>query len=388
MAAQPTRLLTLFPATVVGVAAMVGTGVFVAWNPAYHYAGSWLLLALLIAAGVASFNALSNARMARIFPVGGGGYVYGRECVSPVAGQLAGWFFLVGKAASASAAALAIGVYVLPEHQKWVAVASIGLVFLINAMGVRYSVRAMVILLSGVLTVLLSLLVVTSLQSPEPDFAALKSPQGPVGVLAGAGILFVAFAGYARIAVMGSDVEQPQRTIPRAMGVSLVVVLVLYSGTAMALISFPDSMEWIAPVEYLAREVHYPGFAISAAAALAAGSALFALLAGMGRMVGAMSLGGHLPRRWGVVNNRRVPVVAEAGVAVILVGVTLAGSISINLALSAIFVLGYYGVIHLSSMSRIAYAHAPVGRGIRWGVPLLGLALNLSVVTAILVVSW
>ena len=68
------RSLGLSGAVVVGVGAMLGTGVFAVWTPAYALAGSGLLVSLLIAAGIASLNAISTARLAAIIPRAGGAY--------------------------------------------------------------------------------------------------------------------------------------------------------------------------------------------------------------------------------------------------------------------------------------------------------------------------
>ncbi len=381
----PIRSLTLFAAIVVGVSAMVGTGVFVAWQPAFELSGSYLLVALGIAAFIATLNAVSNARMARMFPESGGGYLYGRECIHPVAGQVAGWVFLIGKAASASAAALAIGAYVSPGNERVTAVVSIMVVLLINLGGLRYSIVAMTILISVVLLVLISLSVVAGVTDSTSD-SVLESATGgvsSVNVLAAAGILFVAFAGYARIAVLGSEVRNARRAIPIAIAVSFVIVVVLYFVIALVLFAHPDSLTTVAPLETIATFTGYPRFLVVVAAALAAGSALFALMAGLGRMIYSMSIGGHLPKHWGVlVGQRAVPRRADLMIAIVLVVITLIGSIGINLAVSAFFILIYYLVVHVSSWTRPG---ANRWRSIVLSrvIPGIGVAVNFAVVAAL-----
>lgn len=382
----PPRTLALSSATVVGVSAMVGTGVFVSWNPAYELAGSQLFIALAIAAVIAALNAISNARLARMFPESGGGYVYGRECITPLVGQLAGWAFLIGKSASASAAALAIGVYVAPGNEKTLALVSIALVLVINLLGIRYSVISMTVLITVVLIVLITFALWSArfAATNEAQPQTLISPENTSSVLAAAGILFVAFAGYARIAVLGSEVKNAARNIPLAIAGSLAVVVITYFTIAAVLLSYPKSLQSVTPLEAVAEVTGYPMVVISLAAVLAAGSALFALLAGLGRMVFAMSAGGHLPRALGALSGKRhVPRRADLVIAVVLVGLTLAGSIGFNLAISALFVLTYYGVVHAASLTRSAESQRVTGVMLRWAVPLVGLGTNAVVVGAL-----
>lgn len=391
----PIRTLTLFSAIVVGVSAMVGTGVFVAWQPAFELSGSYLLVALGIAAFIATLNAVSNARMARMFPESGGGYLYGRECIHPVAGQVAGWVFLLGKAASASAAALAIGAYVSPGNERVTAVVGIVLVLFINLCGLRYSVVAMTILVGVVLSVLISVSVIAGITDSISD-SILESATGgvsPTNVLAAAGILFVAFAGYARIAVLGSEVRNAHRNIPVAIAVSLLIVVVLYFVIALVLFAHPDSLTTVAPLETIATLTGYPRFLVVVAAVLAAGSALFALMAGLGRMVYSMSLGGHLPKQWGVLAGQRaVPMRADLMIAIVLVVITLIGSIGINLAVSALFILTYYVVVHLASWTRSGENRSGKSQSgeSRWKsiglsrvIPGIGITANVVVVAAL-----
>ena len=358
---------------------MVGTGVFVAWQPAYQLAGSQLLLAVAIAAVIAILNAISNARLARAFPESGGGYIYGRNRINPFAGQLAGWSFLIGKLASASAASLAIGAYLVPGQEKFVALMSIAVVLLINISGIRFSVIAMTVMIAVVLFVLLSLSAVSGMNT-TPEISIAFQRNQSFNILAAAGIMFVAFAGYARIAVLGSEVKNPTKVIPLAIALSLAIVVVLYLVIALVLLDNTAALESITPIMALAEITGYPLWLVSIAAVLAAGSALFALVAGLGRMVYSMSSGGHLPGSLAVLTgSRAVPIRADLVVALVLIAITLMGSIAFNLAISALFVLTYYAVVHVASWrlpGRMAFTRF---------IPIAGLLGNTLVVGALIV---
>ncbi|MDZ4275254.1 MAG: amino acid permease, partial [Erythrobacter sp.] len=147
------RRLGLTDAVVVGLGAMIGAGVFVAFAPAAARAGSLVWVSLVVAAVVAVCNALSSARLAAQFPSAGGTYVYGRELLGPLPGFLAGWGFVVGKTASCAAMALTVGLYIWPEHTSLVAAASVLALTLLSVLGVQRTATASKVLVGIVLAV-------------------------------------------------------------------------------------------------------------------------------------------------------------------------------------------------------------------------------------------
>jgi len=373
------RTIGIGGATLIGLASMIGTGVFASWSPAYSLAGSALLISLLIAALIATLNAISNARLARIFPQSGGGYVYGKNCLGSNPALIAGFSFLIGKTASASAAALVIGAYLAPDHSRIVAVLAVIIVLALNLRGLRYSLIAMALSVSIVVAIMGSLILFSQASQSLSVTSALPSDLPPeptvVSTLAAAGILFVAFAGYARISVIASEVKRPTLIIPLAVGLSLSIVLVLYFFVASSLLAAPQTLESSTPLEALARVFGYPVWLIQIGALLAAGAALFALMVGIGRMMYAMALDGPLPSSLALVAGpRAVPRRAEILTSVIVLALTVFGGIGVNLAVSGFFVLCYYAVVQFASMTREGN---PV---IRWIIPGAGLSVMTLVV--------
>ena len=117
MTSTPGRLarrLGLFDAVVIGLASMVGAGVFAVFAPAAQAAGAWLPAGLALALGVAACNATSTAQLAATYPTSGGTYVYGREQLGPWWGFAAGWCFVIGKTASCAAMATTFAAYTVP----------------------------------------------------------------------------------------------------------------------------------------------------------------------------------------------------------------------------------------------------------------------------------
>src|SRR4051794_40394204 len=193
------RTLGVGDAVVIGLGSMIGAGIFAALGPAAHAAGSGLLFGLALAAVVAYCNATSSARLAARYPQSGGTYVYGRERLGEFWGYLAGWGFVVGKTASCAAMALTVGSYVWPGQAHAVAVGAVVALTAVNYVGVQkaaWLTRAIV----AVVLAVLAAVVAACLTSADAGYGRLDigSDASVGGVLQAAGLLFFAFAGYAR----------------------------------------------------------------------------------------------------------------------------------------------------------------------------------------------
>lgn len=239
------RRLGVPDAVMIGLGSMIGAGIFAALAPAARAAGSGLLIGLALAALVAYCNATSSARLAARYPASGGTYVYGRERLGDFWGYLAGWGFIVGKTASCAAMALTVGSYVWPGQAHAVAVAAVVALTAVNYTGVQKSALLTRAIVAVVLAVLAAVMV-ASLTSGTADAARLDVGDDATfgGVLQAAGLLFFAFAGYARIATLGEEVRDPARTIPRAIPIALGITLVVYAVVAVSVLMVlgPDGL--------------------------------------------------------------------------------------------------------------------------------------------------
>ncbi|MEU4597717.1 amino acid permease [Nocardia sp. NPDC023988] len=367
-----TRGLGLRDCVVIGLGAMIGAGVFAALGPAAGAAGSWMLLALGIAAVVAYCNAQSSARLAALYPVSGGTYVYGRERLGPFWGYLAGWGFVVGKTASCAAMALTVGSYAWPDHAHVVAVAAVVVITGINYVGVQKSALATRVIVGSVLVVLAAV-VVAGVSGNHSAAIVLDDEIGPYGVLQAAGLLFFAFAGYARIATLGEEVRDPQRTIPRAIMLALAGALAVYTLVAVAALLTLGSGGLAAAHDPLARVVEAAGAGwlapvVRVGAVLAAAGSLMALILGVSRTTLAMARDGHLPATLAAVHPRySVPHHAELAVGVVVA--VLAATVDLRAAIgfSSFAVLAYYLVANLSAATLSTAEIRPA----RW-VPVVG----------------
>jgi APA family basic amino acid/polyamine antiporter len=346
---------------VIGLGSMIGAGVFAAFGPAAKAAGSGLLIGLGIAAVVAYCNATSSARLAAIYPESGGTYVYGRRRLGDFWGYLAGWAFVVGKTASCAAMALTFASYAAPGQLRLVGVAVVVALTAVNAVGIQKSAWATRLIVAIVL-VALGIVVVACIAGGTAGAAHLRPfPGGNVhGILQAAGLLFFAFAGYARIATLGEEVRDPERIIPRAIPLALGITLAVYAAVAVcALLAVgahglaATSAPLRAAVE--AGSLHALAPVVRFGGAVAALGSLLALILGVSRTTFAMARDRHLPALLAAVHPRfgvphRAEIAVGAVVAVLVATVDLRGAIGF----SSFGVLAYYGIANASAWTLTA----------------------------------
>jgi APA family basic amino acid/polyamine antiporter len=368
------RRLGTFDAVTIGLGSMIGAGIFAALAPAAAAAGSGLLIGLAVAAVVAYCNATSSARLAALYPQSGGTYVYGRERLGEFWGYTAGWSFVVGKTASCAAMALTVGYYVWPSWAHAVAAAVVVALTAVNYAGIQKSALLTRIIVALVLAVLAAVVVI-AFGHAGVDMTRLAFGDDITvrGVLEAGGLLFFAFAGYARIATLGEEVRDPASTIPRAIPLALGIALVVYTVVAVAVLSELGSVALgsaSAPLADAVRAAGVPGFepVVRVGAAVAAVGSLLALILGVSRTALAMARDRHLPQALARVHPRfgspyRAEVAVGGIVAVVAAVVDLRGAIGF----SSFAVLLYYAIANASAWT--------LGRRVTPGVGLVGCLL-------------
>lgn len=355
------RKLGYTDAVAIGLGSMIGAGIFGVFAPAAAVAGSGLLIGLFIAAVIAYCNATSSAQLAAQYPTSGGTYVYGRERLGHWAGFVAGWSFVIGKTASCAAMAMVFAAYVAPSGwHKPVAVGATVALVTVNYFGVTRTARLTKLI---VLMVLLSLgLVVSAGAFGEPRGAsglftgALDN--GLYAILQSAGLLFFAFAGYARIATMGEEVRDPARTIPRAIVAGLSVTAALYAAVAVTalLVLGPERLaDSSTPLIDVVTVAGIDGAEpiVRAGAAAAALGALLALIAGVGRTSLAMARNRDLPGWLSAVHpHHQVPHRAEIALGLVIVALVLTVDLRGVIGFSSFGVLLYYFIANLAALTQ------------------------------------
>ncbi|HEX2177025.1 MAG TPA: APC family permease [Nocardioidaceae bacterium] len=356
------RRLGTGDAVFLGLGSMIGAGVFAVFAPAARAGGPGLLIGLAIAAAVAYCNATASAQLAAQYPTSGGTYVYGRERLGEWWGFLAGWGFVVGKTASCAAMALAFAAYAAPTGwQRPVAVFAVAALAAVSYRGITRTARLTRLVVTVALTAL-AVVVAAGLIGAEPDLLR-ADPLGDAGttwygVLQSAGLLFFAFAGYARIATMGEEVRNPARTIPRAIQIALLLTVVVYTLVAVTLLTVLGAEGVAATTAPLAAAVDAGTWEWAAAivrigGAAAALGALLALVAAVGRTTLAMARENDLPGWLAAVHPRhRVPHHADTVLAVVVCLLVLVVDLRNAIGFSSVGVLFYYLIANMAAFTQ------------------------------------
>ena len=373
-------------AVLLGLGSMLGTGAFVGVALAADVAGPWVVPATLLAAAVALCNALSSAQLAAAHPVSGGTYEYGRRLLGPRAGFAAGWLFLGAKGASAATAAVGLVGYLLPLltsrpptpqaddlSSPWAArllgPLAAGVVLAVTAFvagGLRRSNVGNAVLVAAAVGGLGAFLL-ASASGPRLATAITIRETTPARVAEAAALMFVAFAGYGRLATLGEEVRDPARSIPRAMLVTLGLTAAAYVAVAWAVAEWAELVPpgllrtSDAPLADLARRSRFAGSRVAgplpalvtAGAFAALGGSLLNLLLGLSRVLLAMARRGEMPGALAAVSGdgtsaspRRAVWAAGVGVA-LLAG---CGSVRLAWSVSACAVLLYYGLTNAAAL--------------------------------------
>ena len=335
---------------------MIGAGIFAVIGPAVEIAGSWALLALLVAGAVAYCNATSSAQLAALYPESGGAYVYGQKRLSHFWGYLAGWGFVVGKMASCAAMALTFANYAAPEFARPLAVAVVLALTGVNYFGIKKTVRLTQAIVVLVLLALVAVIIAVWLGG-QADVSRLN-PQDDwsfYAILQAAGLWFFAFAGYARLATLGEEVVDPARTIPRAIPLALGMTLLLYLVIAVCAVVAVDGNVLARASAPLAVAVEAGDLAmwspvVRIGAAVATLGVLLSLIVGVSRTAFAMAANRDLPHFFASVHPRyQVPHRAELAVGIVVAATVALADLRSAIGFSAFTVLAYYAITNASA---------------------------------------
>lgn len=390
--AQPgslARVVGVPGAVLLGLGSIVGTGVFVSIGIAAGVAGPAVIIAVVLAALVATCNGLSSAELAASHPVSGGTYEYGYRYLSPPLGFTAGWMFLAAKSASAATAALGFAGYLLGmtgyDGRAARIATALGAALIITAVvagGMRRSNRVNAIIVSITLIALLAFVaagIPTALEHGSVYLASGGASGASVReVLYATALMFVAYTGYGRIATLSEEVHAPERTIPRAIIVTLLVSMLLYVAVTVVAVASSGApavaaatRATAAPLEAVARGLSVPAVAwmVAAGAVTAMLGVLLNLILGLSRVLLAMARRSDMPGWLASIDERaHTPRRAVVAVGAIIAGLVLLGDVRTTWSFSAFTVLVYYALTNLAALRLPASARLYP----RW-IPAMGL---------------
>ena len=372
------RSLDLKDAVGVGLGAIIGAGIFVVTGVAAGISGPALILSLCLAGIVATFNALSSAQLAAVYPQSGGTYEYGYRLLNSHFGFAAGWMFLVSKISAAGVVALGFGSYfyqLVPLGSPLaLSVVAVVLLSLANFFGIK---KTGYLNLFIVFFTILSLLYLVIAGFPEIESENFRpfAPFGIAGIAEATALLFFAFTGYARIATLAEEVKEPQRTIPRAVIITIASAIILYFLVTLVAVGVLGAETMAAsrsPLQLVSEQLEVPGIKllITLGASTAMLGVLLSQILGISRMLFAMGRRKDLPPVLAKVHPKyQVPHLGIFLTGGIILLLTLFGSFEFILASAAFSILLYYSITNVAALKQ-PEKERRYGRA----VPILGLA--------------
>ena len=356
-------------AILMGLGSIIGTGIFVSIAIATQIAGNGVIISIAIAALLATFNGLSSAQLAAAHPVSGGTYEYGYRFLGSYFGFTAGWMFMIAKSASAATAVLGCVGYLFyafgVSAGYWMITGS-GLILLLVLTllvsgGISRSNRANKWIVTVTLLGLTALIITGLFVSGIPVEPVQNALTGSTvqGILYGSALMFVAYTGYGRIATLGEEVKNPKVTIPKAIILTMVVIVLLYAAVSLTALqvmgaeAFGETVEdEAAPLMVVAQVMSVPviGPVITIAAITAMLGVLLNLLLGLSRVLLGMARRKDVPGFLSRVNpNTKSPVPSVLVTGLIIGLLVLSGDVVFTWSFSAFTVLIYYSITNLSA---------------------------------------
>lgn len=350
--------LSLFDATAISVGAIVGAGIFVVTGIAAGQAGSALVASMLIAAFIALFSALSIAELSARYPTEGSVYEFGRELISPFAGFLSGWMWILSNTFAGAAVSLGFAyylTYLLPgiPPQLVAALVCIAMTAL-NYYGARQSALLNNFLVTAKLIILAFFCVFGVLYANSSNLVPF-APFQP-GVLVGAFYIFFAYGGFARVAVVAEEVKDARRNVPKAVILSLVISTAFYIAVGAVALGLSGAESLSNSKSPLADAIGKTGsqFAvelISLGGLLATASVLLTSILGVSRMVYAMARKSDLPASLSRVDAKHnTPYYSVWFAGILMTVLVLSIDLSSVVAISTFAMLFYYASSNISAL--------------------------------------
>jgi APA family basic amino acid/polyamine antiporter len=349
--------LGLWSALAINIGAIIGGGIFVVTGIVAGWAGSALVISMVVAAVIAAFTALSFAELTAWQPVEGSVYEYARQLVSPFSGFLTGWMWIVSNTFAGAAVALGFAYYftaAIPVLPVNVVAALLCVMFTaLNFVGIRQSALFNNVLVAAKLVILGFFVVFGLLHVNSGNFA----PFAPFnsGVLYGAYFIFFAYAGFARVAVVSEEVKDAKRIVPKAVLLSLAISTVVYILVGIVAVGLVGSAELATSRSPLTDAVGVTGSslamqAVSFGGLVATASVLLTSILGVSRVAYAMARRKDMPQVLSRLHGKfGTPYYAIwiAGIAMALL--VLFADLTQVVAVSIFAILFYYAIANLAA---------------------------------------
>ncbi|UZJ78117.1 amino acid permease [Fictibacillus sp. KU28468] len=315
------RSLGAFDLTLLGIGAIIGTGIFVLTGVvAAEHAGPALILSFIISGLACAFAAFCYAEFASTVPIAGSVYTYTYATLGEVFAFLIGWDLMLEYLLATSAVATGWSAYfqsliagfglhlpvelaTAPGSGKggWINLPAVIIILLITTLlsrGIRESARVNNIMVFIKLAVII-LFIVAGVGYVKPDNWTPFMPFGFEGIVAGAATVFFAYIGFDAVATAAEEVKRPQRDLPLGIIWSLTICTALYIVVSLILTGMVpyNKLNVADPVSFALHYVGQDSIAglVSVGAITGITTVLLVMLFGQVRISYAMSRDGLLP---------------------------------------------------------------------------------------------
>ncbi len=383
------RSIGLWSAVAINVGAIIGGGIFVVTGIVAGYAGSALIVSMVIAGVIAFITALSFAKLTAWQPVEGSVYEYGRQLVSPYAGFLAGWMWMVANTFTGAAVSLGFAYYLtaaFPSLPTGLVAAVLCLGFTgLNLVGARESATVNNVLVAIKLAILGFFVVFGVFHVSAGNFIPFVPLSS--GVLYGTFFIFFAYGGFARVAVVAEEVKDAKRNVPRAMLLSLGISMAVYILVGLVAVGLLGPVGLAGSASPLSAAVGVTGNSlavqiISVGGLVATASVLLTAILGVSRMAYSMARRNDLPSALARLHSRFLtPYYA------ILASGFLMAVLVLFVDLNRVVAISTFALLFNYSITNVAAFKLKNGRSWRRFVPLLGLATCLMLLAFVLFAS-
>ncbi len=315
-------------------------------------AGSALVVSMVLAAVTSLFTALSYAELVAWLPEEGSIYEYGYRLISPAAGFLGGWMWIISNIFSGAAVALGFGNYLSalsPGLSPGIVAAAACVAFTaLNYLGIQHSAELNNLLVVAKLIILGFFVAFGLLFVNVGNF----QPFNPVstGVLFGAFYIFFAYGGFARVAVVAEEIKDAKRVVPRAILLSLIISTLFYIAVGLVAVGLVGAGSLSGSGHPLALAMEVTGnqvavLLISIGGIISTASVLLTSILGVSRLGFAMSRRGDFPPSLSRLHPRfGTPSVSVIVSGAVMTGLALFVDLGNVVAISTFAMLFYYGV--------------------------------------------
>ena len=352
------RHMGLFHLTMYGVGLILGAGIYVLIGEAAGFAGNSMWISFLLGGIVAMFAGLSYAELSALYPKAAAEYTFVKNAFkNRFFGFIIGWLTAITSIIVAATVALGFGGYLTQFIDLPIEIGAVILIVIlsiVNFIGIRESAWANTIFALVTAAGLVLIIFLGFSMEPVETIDYFEAPSGMTGIILAFVLIFFAFIGFEDMANVAEEVRRPQKTIPRAIILSVVITAVIYILVSLASIRILNWQDLAASSAPLADVAHGAigmngSVTLSLIALFATASTVLITLVAGARILYGMAKSRTLPEFLGRVHPKtKTPWIAVIGILVTSIAFAFVGDIVIVANVTVFAVVITFAAINLA----------------------------------------